>query len=289
MRLRHVAVFTTAIVSAVGCGSSPNGDAEKVGWTSQPVTVCAAGSAVQGIDVSQYQGTIDWASVHASGRDFAITRVSDGTANPDPTFATNWAGIKAAGMVRGAYQFFRASVDPTAQADLLLNAIGTLDPGDLAPMADVEVMDGESGDTLVANLATWMSVVKSKTGRTPMIYASPGFWDALPNTGQFASELLVVANWQVSCPDTPTPWTNWQFWQYADNGSVPGISGAVDLDEFNGTLEQLQAIGGPAPYGAQYVGPHDGRGASHPVVHRAEEHRFEDVGLEHAHRDDAAA
>ena len=57
----------------------------------------------------------------------------------------------------------------------------------------------------------------------------------------------------MSCPDTPTPWTSWQFWQYADNGSVPGISGAVDLDEFNGTLAQLQAIGGPAPYAAQYV------------------------------------
>jgi lysozyme len=152
-----------------------------------------------------------------------------------------------------AYQFFRASVDPTAQANLLLDAIGTLESGDLAPMADIEVLDGESGATLVANLATWMSVVKAKTGRTPMIYSAPGFWNALPNTGQFANDTLVVANWQVSCPDTPTPWTGWTFWQYADNGTVPGISGAVDLDEYNGTLAELQALGGPAPYAAEYV------------------------------------
>ncbi len=253
MRLRAT-VLTTTVLCVAGCGNAaPDGDAEKVGWTSQPVTVCAGGSIVQGVDVSVYQGSIDWAQVKASGRGFGIARVSDGTANPDSTFVGNWSGMKNAGMVRGAYQFFRASVDPTAQANLLLGAIGTLESGDLAPMADVEVLDGESGATLVANLATWLSVVKAKTGRTPMIYSAPGFWNALPNTGQFASDTLVVANWQVSCPDTPTPWTGWTFWQYADNGTVPGISGAVDLDEFNGTLAQLQSIGGPAPYAAQYV------------------------------------
>jgi hypothetical protein len=98
-----------------------------------------------------------------------------------------------------------------------------------------------------------VSVIKSKTGRTPLIYASPGFWDALPSTGQFAGELSWVADWGPSCPDTSTPWTTWPFWQYSDSGSVSGISGAVDLDEFNGTAAQLQALTGPAPYAAQYV------------------------------------
>jgi lysozyme len=256
MRLRAAVLTTTVMLfmlGPAGCGSAPDGDAEKVGWTSQPVTVCAGGSTVQGIDVSEFQGSINWSSVHASGRGFAIARVSDGTGHSDPTFATNWAGIKAAGMVRGVYQFFRASEDPTAQANLLVSAVGTLGADDLPPVADVEVSDGVSGATLVANLATWVSVIKSKTGRTPMIYSAPGFWDPLPSTGQFAGEVLWVANWQVSCPDTPTPWTGWTFWQSADNGSVPGISGAVDLDEYNGTLAQLQSIGGPAPYAAQFV------------------------------------
>ena len=56
-------------------------------------------------------------------------------------------------------------------------------------------------------LATWVNVIKQKTGRTPMIYSAPGFWNGLPGTGQFAGEVLWVANWQVNCPDKPTPWT----------------------------------------------------------------------------------
>jgi lysozyme len=171
----------------------------------------------------------------------------------DPTFGANWAGIKAAGMVRGVYQFFRASEDPTAQANIVVNAVGSIGAGDLPPVADVEVMDGESGATLVANLATWVSVIKSRLGVTPVIYSAPGFWDALPSTGQFGGDRLWVANWQVNCPDTPTPWTAWRFWQYADNGTVSGIGDAVDLDEFDGTRAELDALVGPAPYAAQYV------------------------------------
>ncbi len=238
-----------------GCGGAPaDGAAEKTGWTSSPVTVCPGGSTVKGVDVSVYQGSIDWTSVKGAGVDFAFARVSDGTANPDSTFAANWAGMKSAGVVRGVYQFFRASVDPTTQANLLLSAVGTLEASDLAPVADVEVMDGVSGATLVANLATWVSVIRSKTGRTPIVYTAPGFWNALPGTGQFGGETLWVANWQVSCPDTPTPWTAWKFWQNADNGSVPGISGAVDTDEFNGTLAELQGSGGAPADAAQFVG-----------------------------------
>ena len=254
---RHIGVVSIlALAAATACGGPPNGNAEKIGWTSDPVTVCAGGTTVEGVDVSEFQGSINWTSVHNSGRDFAITRVSDGTGHLDPTFKANWAGIKAAGMVRGVYQFIEGTESGTAQADLLLQQVGTLEAGDLPPMADVEVLDGASGSELVSTVAAWVAEIKAKTGRTPMIYTAPGFWNGLPNTGQFASEVLVVANWQVSCPDTPTPWTSWKFWQYDDGQTtpdVPGISGAVDKDKFNGSLAQLQAIGGPLPYAAQFV------------------------------------
>jgi lysozyme len=245
--------IASAVATALGCGSPSEERAEKSGWTSEPVVVCAGGSLVQGIDVSEYQGTINWTQVHASGRGFAIARVSDGTGHPDSTFSTNWSGIKAAGMVRGVYQFFRASEDPTAQANLLLSGVGTLAPNDLAPVADVEVSDGVSGSQLVSNLATWVSVIKNATGREPMIYAAPGFWNGLPNTAQFSSVVLWVADWQVNCPDTPTPWSGWSFWQYTDTGSVPGISGNVDLDQFNGTLAQLGQPAAAPDWAAKYV------------------------------------
>jgi lysozyme len=239
-------VSVLVVSGAVGCTASDPG-AQKVGHTGGAVVVCSGGSTVQGIDVSEFQGSISWGQVAASGRGFAIARVSDGTGHPDPTFAANWEGIKAAGMVRGVYQFFRASEDPTAQANIVVGAIGRMAPGDLPPVADVEVMDGQSGATLVTNLATWVNVIEARLGVTPMIYSAPGFWDPLPSTGQFAGETLWVANWQVNCPDTPTPWGGWAFWQYADNGSVPGIAGPVDLDEFNGASAALDPTCGPAP------------------------------------------
>jgi lysozyme len=252
----RVSLVSTLALALFACASSPDGNAEKVGWTSEPVTVCAGGSTVEGVDVSEFQGSIDWNAVHGSGRGFAIARVSDGTGHSDPTFAANWSGIKAAGMVRGVYQFFRGSESGAAQADLLVSAIGSLGAGDLPPVADVEVSDGVSGGTLVASLAAWVGEIKAKLGVTPMIYTAPGFWNGLPSTGQFAGEVMWVANWQVSCPDVPSPWTGWTFWQYDDGqttANCPGISGAVDKDRFNGTLAQLSSIGGPLPYAAQFV------------------------------------
>jgi lysozyme len=243
-RIRNGALlgFTGLIV---GCGASPGTD-ETSSSTAAAVTVCAGSATVEGLDVSDYQGTVDWTSVKSSGRGFAIARVSDGTGTPDTTFAANWSAMKSAGLVRGAYQFFRASEDPTAQANLVVEGVGALGAGDLAPIADVEVLDGESGATLVANLATWLSVVAAKTGRTPIIYSDPGFWNALPSTAQFDSYTLWVADWGPSCPSTPTPWTSWSLWQYSDTGTVSGISGQVDLDRFDGTLAQLQALAGGA-------------------------------------------
>jgi GH25 family lysozyme M1 (1,4-beta-N-acetylmuramidase) len=221
---------------------------ESSGTTSSAATVCAGGSTLEGLDVSDYDGTVNWTEVASSGRSFAIARISDGTGYPDSTFAANWAGMKSAGLIRGSYQFFRASEDPTAQANMVIAAVGTLGAGDLAPVADVEVMDGESGATLVAHLATWISVVAAATGRTPIIYSDPGFWNALPDTSQFANDVIWVANWGTSCPEMPTPWTGWSLWQYSDTGSVPGVNDAADLDRFNGTLAQLQALAsGAAP------------------------------------------
>src|SRR4051812_18132772 len=88
------------------------------------VVVCPGPDAVYGIVVSEFQGNINWAQVKAAGKAFAIIRVSDGTGHLDPFFAQNWAGAKAAGLIRGAYQFFEPGGDPVAQANLLLQHMG---------------------------------------------------------------------------------------------------------------------------------------------------------------------
>jgi lysozyme len=216
---------------------------EPVGHSSQAITVCATGTVVQGVDVSVYQGTVDWTSVKGAGIDFAIARISDGS-DLDTQFATNWSGMKSAGLVRGAYQYFEPGQDPTTQANIVISAVGMLGSGDLPVTADMETTGGESAATIATNLQTWVSAVQAGTGKLPMIYTAEGYWDMDVDSTAFAADPLWVANWGVTCPDLATGWTAWSIWQYSDSGTVAGISDAVDLDEFNGTLAQLQAFAG---------------------------------------------
>ncbi|HZU99046.1 MAG TPA: GH25 family lysozyme, partial [Planctomycetota bacterium] len=204
----------------------------------------SSGAKAKGIDVSYYQGTIDWAQVAGAGINFAIARVSDGSFL-DPQFPANWAGMKANGIVRGAYHFFRASEDGVQQATHFC-AQFTLEPGDLPPVADVETLDGQSASTLQTQLVAFLNEVQAKTGVTPMIYTSKGIWNpwGLP---AFNNYPLWVANWQVSSPSLPNGWSDWTIWQTTDSYSVPGMSSNPDGDEFNGTLADLQSYVHAAP------------------------------------------
>jgi lysozyme len=212
----------------------------EVGVEQAGLSVCPGSATLKGVDVSTYQGTIDWPKVKASGRAFAITRVGDGLGG-DNTFDANWAGIKSVGMVRGTYQYFRAGDDPKQQADILLAKIGTPADGDLPPTLDLETLDGQSASTVVANVKTWLSYVKTKTGRTPMIYTSPGFWPSIGNP-DLSAYVLWVAHWGTTCPTMPSGWSTWAFHQDADNGTVSGIAGGVDTDVFDGDQAALNAI-----------------------------------------------
>jgi len=233
---------TAALLGACGGTVSEEGAMEN-GVVSQDAKVCPGTPKVYGIDVSEFQGKINWASVKAAGKSFAVIRVSDGTGHMDPNFASNWKGAKAAGVAVGAYQFFRASEDPTAQADLMLNQLKSVGygAGDLPPVVDVEVTDGVSNATVIARTSTWLAHVQAHLGRLPRLYTSPGWWAGLGGT---VSPLpyLWVANWGVSCPTLPSPWGRLRLWQYSDAGSVSGISGNVDLDQYNGSLAELTSL-----------------------------------------------
>lgn len=210
----------------------------------EEATVCPGSNKVYGIDVSYYQGVINWSSVKAAGKQFAIIRVSDGTGFLDPKFVTNWKNAKAAGLAVGAYQFFRPNQDATAQADLFVNQLNAVGFGanDLPPVIDVEVTGGVSGSTVAARVNTWLNRVKSRTGRLPALYTSPGFWSSIGNPTPSLLPYIWDAHWGVSCPSLPPAWPRLRFWQYSSKGSVSGISGDVDLDIYNGTLTELLGI-----------------------------------------------
>ncbi|MGZ3419850.1 MAG: glycoside hydrolase family 25 protein [Polyangiales bacterium] len=242
MRVRLLGLVALSLLASC---SAP---AEDLGSVSEELKVCPGATTVKGIDVSHYDGTIDWTKVKSSGRDFAIMKVTEGTAYEDPTYTTNWAGSKAHGVIRGAYHFFHSNMDPIAQADWFVSKMGPLEPGDLPPTLDLEVTDGESAAKITSTAIAWLDHVAAKTGLKPILYTSPAFV-----TGSMGSPAglenhatLWIANWGVTCPDVPTPFKSWDFWQYDDKGTVPGITGAVDLDEFDGTMKQLVALTKPS-------------------------------------------
>ena len=118
-----------------GCSTEVPG--EPVG-TSQQANTCATGTTLQGVDVSVYDGTVDWTEVKASGGAFGIAKASEGATIEDGEFATNWPAMKSAGIVRSAYHFFHCDSDPATQATFFLGVMGALEPGDLPPSLDFE-------------------------------------------------------------------------------------------------------------------------------------------------------
>jgi lysozyme len=231
--------LAAALVFAAACGQ----DHSSVCDTEQGVRICADGATVKGVDVSIYQGAVDWAKVKAAGMTFAFARISDGTRSIDSQFPRNWPGMKAAGLVRGAYQYFRASQDPVAQADIVVDKIlaaGGLDDTDLPPVIDLEETDGQTSATVVANAKAWIARIESRLQRRPIMYSGNNMATVTGNN--FSAYPLWVPNYTTQCPLVPSGWTRWAFWQNSSTGSVSGISGNVDTDFFNGDATALAAF-----------------------------------------------
>ncbi|HTR49769.1 MAG TPA: GH25 family lysozyme [Kofleriaceae bacterium] len=237
-------VYVASLIIAAGCA------ADELATTRQAATVCETGTTVHGMDVSSYDTVTDWNAAKAAGIDFAFVRASDGTQYPDPDFAKYWAGARSAGVIRGAYQYFRPDEDPIAQADLLLTAAGPYQAGDLPPVLDLEVADGLSTDQVTAAARAWVDHVQAAIGRPPIVYAGLYSWPSLTEGADFTTSPLWIAQYTTAaCPDIPSPWTRWLFWQDSSTGSSAGVSGtgALDVDVFSGTLDDLVAFAAAPP------------------------------------------
>jgi GH25 family lysozyme M1 (1,4-beta-N-acetylmuramidase) len=246
------------MMSVVGCEANVDSLDEKAGeglgsdgtsgsgWegADMRVRVCASHGTVKGMDVSYYESSINWAAAKAGGIEFAFIRVSDGLNHKDPKFAPYWAAAKGVGMIRGAYQFFRPGQDPVAQADLLVASLGGVyTPGDLPPTLDAEVTDGLGPTAVAAKITTWMNRVKAKLGVDPIVYTGMYFWrDQVGGLATYKQNALWIAQYTSACPDIPAPWASWTFWQNSGSGHAPGVTGPVDTNFFNGTLDELQAL-----------------------------------------------
>jgi GH25 family lysozyme M1 (1,4-beta-N-acetylmuramidase) len=233
------------------------------------------GKWLEGIDVSHWQGTINWAGVAGAGKSFAIMKATESTLYVDSQYATNHASARANGIRTGAYHFAQPSTTPgdaIAEADWFVAHLN-LQPGDLNPALDLEVANGLSVSALQAWVKAWLDEVYAKTGMRPMVYTSPSFWSsAMGGTSAIANagySVLWVAHWGVSSPTVPgNGWggKGWTFWQYADNGSVAGIGGKVDLDRYNGQDLTPVTYGADFQVGATPASPSIKQGASTSIA-----------------------
>jgi lysozyme len=202
---------------------------------------CGAPRRLQGIDVSKYQGQIDWPRVKAAGISFAFARVSDGVDVVDETFARNFAAMKVVGVRRSAYQYFRASVDAKQQADLFVKTVRHAGRLDLPPVLDLETDDGQPPEVVRKQAKKWLKRVEKKLGMRPIVYTNPAVALAVLGT-KFRRHKLWIAHYQVQCPTVPAGWKRWTFWQHSAHGRVDGVAGDVDLDELAGTMRDLRRL-----------------------------------------------
>src|SRR5438445_2962135 len=137
----------------------------------------------KGIDVSNWQGAINWTKVAGAGYRFAIAKATEATTYQDATYAANRSGSEAAGLSFGAYHFARPSgsslagvtASAVAQADHFLG-FAAPQPGELPPVLDLEATGNLSARRLEAWTEAWTQEVYARLGVHPLIYSSPAFW-----------------------------------------------------------------------------------------------------------------
>jgi len=208
----------------------------------------------RGVDVSNYQPSVDWRAVRNSGRRFAFVLASDGPSFTSPTFRSQYRGAKAAHLIRGAYHFGRpGSGTAKAQADRFTRLAGTTRDGvTLPPALDMEASPhgpacyGFSPRRIVSWIRIFLAEVHRNTGRVGILYTGPGFWQSCTaNSTALNHHALWTADYGVPTPHSYGGWPVWTFWQHSSTGHVPGIPGNVDVDLFNGSGSRLHALATP--------------------------------------------
>lgn len=205
----------------------------------------AAETQVPGMDVSGYQGNVDWPAAYKAGARFAYVKATEGTNYQNPYFAQQYNGSYKAGMVRGAYHFAQPNKSSgTAQADYFIKHGGgwTADGKTMPPMLDIEYNPngdkcyGLSSSAMTGWIKSFSSRIHQRTGRYPMLYTTTDWWKSCTgNSGTFGStHPLFIARYASHVGPLPNGWKYYTLWQYSDSGNVPG-----DQNVFNGTMKSL--------------------------------------------------
>lgn len=213
-----------------------------LGTAASALAVNGTDYAIQGIDVSHWQGTINWTSVKNSGKRFAFCKATEGTTYTDPRFASNWAAMKNNGIIRGAYHFGHPGSSAVNQANRFCDVVRPTS-GDLQMMLDLEATDGVSPSGVRSWVVAFINQIVARTGRPGIIYTGFYFWrDSAGNGSNLNCPLFLAYYGTNPTAYVPAAWPYFTFWQYTSTGSCPGVSGNVDRDAFNGSLTGLNNL-----------------------------------------------
>lgn len=195
-----------------------------------------------GLDVSEYQGKIRWSYVDTLEQkyplDFVFIRATVGRDRRDFQFKQNWIGAKKNNMIRGAYHYYRPNENSIEQADLFIKTV-KLEKGDLPPVLDIEKLPkNQSLDSLKKGLKRWLLKVEDHYKVRPIIYTGERYYSDFLKDG-FGEYLFWIANYNFYREKIED---DWLFWQFTEKATVPGIDRTVDINIYNGDLQQLQFI-----------------------------------------------
>lgn len=215
-----------------------------------PNRLVAAGYEVRGVDVSRYQGTIDWDVLAQQDIAFAYIKATEGSSHVDERFQANWDGAAGTSLLVGAYHFMSFESSGETQAQNVVDTVPAT-PGTLPPVVDLEhygdyIDDPPTADTVRAILDPLLARLEEHYGVPPVIYTTHDAYEAYVRGGYPDNPIWIRS---VTTPASLPDGRDWAFWQYSNRDRMAGYDGAeqyIDLNVFAGTLSELEDLTLPA-------------------------------------------
>ncbi len=200
---------------------------------------------IHGVDVSRFQGKIDWPRAAEAGVSFAFLKATEGGDRLDPSFKDNWRGARRAGIPRGAYHFYYFCRPADEQAAWFIRNVPA-ESGALPPVLDMEwnhlsptCQLRPDPETVRSEAAIFLRALTRTYGQRPIIYTTVDFWERNQMWRLKGYEFWVRS--VAAHPSDRYEGHSWVFWQYTGTGLAPGFAGKVDLNAFHGTRAQWAA------------------------------------------------
>ena len=199
--------------------------------------------SIHGIDVSRFQGVIDWEDVKAMNvKDirirFAYMKATEGVDDVDDQFRRNWLEAEEYDLPKGAYHYFIAGKSGTLQAKNFISIV-RLKRGDLPPVLDIEKANSTDAETIKKEIAEWLNAVQLHYHITPIIYSNIDFYNKYVK-GFFDTIPFWVSHYLQ--PQKPRIDRKWIFWQHSENGHVDGVRTTVDFNVFYGDSTEFRDL-----------------------------------------------